>query len=352
MDLGALELLERFHRYVALERRLSPNTSSAYRSELAALVAFCDREGVPCWDALTPALVRRYAAKSHARGMSAASIARRLSSVRSFMRYLVGRERAIRANPVADVRGPKLPRRLPAVLDVDQMARLLSIEGDDPLTVRDRAIMELLYSSALRLIELVRLDCCDLDLADRTVRVFGKGSVVRIVPVGSYAATALRVWLRVRGKLARDGEHALFVGRNRRRVGGRSIQQRIAEHARRQRIPMHVHPHMFRHSAATHFLEGCGDIRAVQDFLGHVSISTTAIYTHLNFASIAKAYDAAHPRAHRTERSDDGPDLRTHGGGDRRALPSSSPDRAALEARRAAHAADGRDDSLGRPGPP
>lgn len=350
MHTNALELLERFHRHVVTERRLSPHTSSAYRLDLASLVTFCDREGLEGWDELAPPHLRVFVAQSHARGLSPASVQRLLSAVRTFMRFL-RRERAISGDPVADIRAPKGHRRLPSVLDPDQMARLLAIKGEDPLTVRDRAIMELAYSSALRLAELVRLEVGDVDLADRTVRVFGKGNVERIVPVGSYAAKAIGEWLRLRTRLAKDGESALLVGRSGARLTGRNIQLRIAARAREQRLPVHVHPHMFRHSAATHFLEGCGDIRVVQEFLGHVSISTTAIYTHLNFTSIVKAYEAAHPRARRTERSDDGPDLRNHGAGDRPALPSGRAHRPALEAGRAAHAEDRGDDSLGRPGP-
>ncbi len=274
MHTSALELLDRFHRYVATERRLSPHTSAAYRRDLASLVAFCEREGLEGWDELVPPHIRAFAARSHGRGLSPPSVARRLSAVRSFMRFLI-RERAISGlNPASEIQAPKSGRPLPHVLDPDQMAQLLAIEGDNPLTVRDRAIMELAYSSALRLTELVRLDVGDVDLADRTVRVCGKGNVARIVPVGSFAAKAIRQWLRVRRRLAQGGEPALFVGRSG-RLGGRAVQQRIAYWAHRQRLPVHVHPHMFRHSAATHLLEGCGDIRVVQEFLGHVSISTS-----------------------------------------------------------------------------
>jgi integrase/recombinase XerC len=297
MNIQALDQFERFCRYAETERRLSPHTLSAYRLDLEVLIAYCDRACIPTWARLEPAHVRAFAAAAHAHGLSAASIQRRLSAVRSFLRFLEIREHAITRNPAETIQGPKLAPRLPKVLDADQMALLLAIKGDDPLSVRDRAIMELLYSSALRLAELVRLNCDDLDLADRTVRVLGKGSVGRVVPIGSHAVTAIRAWLRVRSRLASDRDPALFVGRNGKRIGRRNVELRIAAHARRQRIGVHVHPHMFRHSAATHVFESSNDIRAVQEFLGHASISTTQIYTHLDFAHVARAYDAAHPRS-------------------------------------------------------
>jgi integrase/recombinase XerC len=294
MNPQALEWLNRFQRYIDTERRLSPHTSSAYRLDLAMLVAFCDRQGLETWDVLGPSEMREFAAQAHAGGLGPASVQRLLSAVRTFMGFL-RREHVITGDPVAGIPGPKGHRRLPVVLDPDQMAGLLAIEGDDPLTVRDRAIMELAYSSALRLTELTRLDVNDVDLTDRTARVLGKGNKMRIVPVGSFAVKAIREWLRVRAKLAAHGEAALFVC-VRGRIGNRAVQKRIAYWAHRQGLPMHVHPHMFRHSCATHLLEGSGDIRSVQEFLGHASVSTTQIYTHLNFAHMAKAYDAAHPR--------------------------------------------------------
>jgi integrase/recombinase XerC len=188
---------------------------------------------------------------------------------------------------------------LPATLDADQVASLLAISGDEPLTLRDRAILELFYSSGLRLAELVGLNLGDVDAVDRTVRVLGKGSKTRVVPVGRHALAALKDWLQVRGELARAGELALFVSRRGGRVGRRSVQQRVNEWARRQGTPMGVHPHMLRHSFATHVLESSGNLRAVQEMLGHASLSTTQIYTHLDFQPLAHAYDQAHPRARR-----------------------------------------------------
>jgi integrase/recombinase XerC len=218
--------------------------------------------------------------------------------VRSFCRFLL-REGVLRSNPCGDVRAPKAARRLPGTLDADQMGRLLEAAPENSLQVRDLAIMELLYSSGLRLSELVGLDLPDLDLADRTVRVLGKGRKERIVPVGRKAVAAVQAWLAERQALAAGGTAAVFVGRNGRRLGARAIQLRVAEAARRQGVPVGVHPHLFRHSFASHLLESSGDLRGVQELLGHANISTTQVYTHLDFQHLAKVYDKAHPRARR-----------------------------------------------------
>jgi integrase/recombinase XerC len=230
-------------------------------------------------------------------------VQRRLSAVRSFFRYLQ-REGVARGNPAADVRAPKSRKRLPATLDPDQMARLLAFRGDDRLSTRDKAVMELFYSSGLRLAELVGLNLGDLDLGDATVRVLGKGGKTRIVPVGREARRALRAWLAERGRgPGRDadagGRAALFLSRTGRRLAGRTIQQRVALWARRQGLAAHVHPHLFRHSFATHLLESSADLRGVQELLGHADIGTTQVYTHLDFQRLASVYEAAHPRARR-----------------------------------------------------
>lgn len=200
------------------------------------------------------------------------------------------------------MQAPKAGKRLPETIDADQMARLLTFRTDEELDVRDKAIMELFYSSGLRLSELVDLDLADLDLPDRTVRVTGKGSKTRVVPVGRYAIDALTAWLKDRGALAKPGEQAVFVSKHGRRLGQRAIQLRIGEWAKRQGLGMHVHPHMFRHSFASHLLESSQDLRGVQELLGHANISTTQIYTHLDFQHLAKIYDQAHPRAKRKVR--------------------------------------------------
>jgi integrase/recombinase XerC len=202
-------------------------------------------------------------------------------------------------NPAHDVRAPKAARRLPHTLDADQMARLLAIPAGDSLTARDRAIMELLYSSGLRLAELVNLDVTSVDLKDRMVQVLGKGRKTRIVPVGRLAVAALKAWLKERTALVTPDQAALFVGRTGKRLGSRAVQLRVAYWARRQGLGVHVHPHLFRHSFASHLLESSGELRGVQELLGHADISSTQIYTHLDFQHLARIYDATHPRARR-----------------------------------------------------
>jgi integrase/recombinase XerC len=310
MSPAALEWVARFRRYMGSERRLSAHTDAAYARDLGALVKYCERAGISDWNRLDEAHVRSFAAHAHAAGLGARSIQRRLSAVRSFYEFLLreapgelarkARPAArITANPARGVRAPKSRRRLPKTLDADQMARLLEIPAGDELTTRDRALMELLYSSGLRLSELTGIDLGSLDLKDRTVQVLGKGKKSRLVPVGRAAVTALRAWLKQRNALARADEPALFVGRNGRRLGARAVQLRVAHWARRQGLSMHVHPHLFRHSFASHLLESSGELRGVQELLGHADISTTQIYTHLDFQHLARIYDATHPRARR-----------------------------------------------------
>jgi integrase/recombinase XerC len=291
------------------ERRLSAHTDSNYARDLAALVKFCDVHGLQDWSAVDSQHIRTFAAHSHAKGLAPRSIQRRLSAVRGFFEFLVreslAEQRAqrrpagpadIKNNPANEVRAPKAQRRLPETLDADQMGRLLEIPAGDIFVTRDRAIMELLYSSGLRLAELVGLDVDGL-LADRTVRVLGKGKKERIVPVGTEATSALTQWLKERVSLAKPDETALFVGRSGERLGRRAVQTRVAYWARRQGVSMRVYPHLFRHSFASHLLESGGDLRGVQELLGHADIATTQIYTHLDFQHLARIYDKTHPRA-------------------------------------------------------
>ena len=290
--------VERFLAGLRTERRLSPHTADGYGRDLVALLDYCDAQGITTWDALDPQHVRSFAAQCHRRGLAPRSVQRRLSAVRSLCRWLI-REGELRRDPAADVQAPRARKRLPTTLDADTMARLLEFRADDRLGVRDKAIMELFYSSGLRLAELLGLDLADLDLRDRTVRVLGKGRKVRIVPVGRHAAEAIARWLAERATLADVGETAVFVGVNGRRLGPRIVQRRIARWARLQGLPAHVHPHLFRHSFASHLLESSGDLRAVQELLGHANIGTTQVYTHLDFQHLARIYDASHPRARR-----------------------------------------------------
>jgi integrase/recombinase XerC len=240
--------------------------------------------------------VRAFSASCYRRGLAAKSIQRRLSAARTFYRYLL-REKHVARNPVVSVSAPKAPKRLPGNLDADRMARLLDIPGKGALVDRDRAILELLYSSGLRLAELTDLDCDDIDLQDATVRVTGKGNKDRIVPVGSHARAALARWLRSRHELAAADEPALFVSNRGTRLSQRSVQARVTHWAKRQGIDTNVYPHLFRHSFATHLLESSHDLRGVQELLGHANISTTQVYTHLDFQHLAQIYDRTHPRA-------------------------------------------------------
>jgi len=296
MDATERDWIERFSRHLALERRLSPLTCTNYRRDIDALADWCESANVPCWRDVDSEHMRSWAASCYRRGLSSRSIQRRLSAARTFFRFLQ-REGGVRKSPVDAVSAPKAKKRLPGNLDADTMARLLDIQGDGPVVDRDRAILELLYSSGLRLAELTDLDLGDLDLADATVRVTGKGNKDRIVPVGRHALTAVRRWLAVRGDQAAPDERALFVSNRGTRLGKRAVQARVKHWARKQGIDTRVYPHLFRHSFATHLLESSHDLRGVQELLGHANISTTQVYTHLDFQHLARIYDEAHPRA-------------------------------------------------------
>ncbi|HWJ36960.1 MAG TPA: tyrosine recombinase XerC [Steroidobacteraceae bacterium] len=293
--------IQRFVSHLTHERRMSPHTAAAYQRDLTRLLVFCERRGIRDWQALDNLQVRTFAAAEHAGGLAPRSVQRRLSAVRTFYAFLL-REGCCRLNPAHEVRAPKSKKRLPTALDTDQMGRLLEFRADDTLSMRDKAIMELFYSSGLRLSELVNLDLPAVDLKDRTVRVDGKGGKTRILPIGRFAVAALQKWLDERTTLPK-GEAAVFIGRSGRRLTPRAVQLRVNTWTRRMGLGVHMHPHMFRHSFATHLLESSTDLRGVQELLGHADISTTQIYTHLDFQHLAKVYDAAHPRARRRQRS-------------------------------------------------
>jgi integrase/recombinase XerC len=307
MDAAEHAWIERFLGSLRHERRLSPHTASAYGRDLARLADFCARNGVARWQALDGYHVRSYAAALHRGGLAPRSVQRHLSAARTFFSYL-GREGVLDSNPAVDVTAPRAPERLPETVDADRMARLLQRDGDAPLVVRDFAIMELLYSSGLRLAELVGLDVADVDLRERTARVTGKGAKTRVLPVGSRAIAALSQWLAERAAIAPPGEAALFVSTRGTRLGRRAVQARVAHWALRQGLDVGVHPHVFRHSFATHLLESSGDLRAVQELLGHADIGTTQVYTHLDFAHLARVYDRTHPRARKRRRDGREPD--------------------------------------------
>jgi integrase/recombinase XerC len=298
MNAGALAWTKAFIKHLRTERRLSGLTASSYERDLAALVAFCDTQKLADWKTLDSQYVRVFAAKQHARGLSPRSIQRQLSAVRTFLNFLA-REGVLKTNPALEVRAPKGAKRLPHTLDADQMSKLLDFRTTDGLSVRDKAMMELLYSSGLRLQELISLDLTAVDLPDRTLRVTGKGNKARILPVGRFAVDAIKAWLKERAAVAAIDEAALFVGRNGQRIGARAVQLRIDYWARRSGLGVKTHPHLFRHSFATHLLESSGNLRGVQELLGHANISTTQVYTHLDFQHLARIYDASHPRARR-----------------------------------------------------
>ena len=240
--------------------------------------------------------IRRFIAQLHSKGLGGRSLARMLSAWRGFFTYLM-RDHGLTDNPCAGLRAPKSPKTLPQALSPDEAARLVELPGDTPEAIRDKAMFELFYSSGLRLAELVGLDPAQLDMGAGEVRVTGKGNKTRIVPLGAYASAALQAWLAVRGQLANEEESALFVGQRGNRISPRVVQLRMKQWGIKQGITSNVHPHLLRHSFATHVLQSSGDLRAVQEMLGHASISTTQVYTHLDFQYLSKIYDAAHPRA-------------------------------------------------------
>lgn len=290
--------IDNFIRHLEFERRLSKLTCKHYQRDLKALAEYCDHYGVSAWKQLDNEHVRAFAAACYRRGLGARSIQRRLSAARTFYKYLL-REKHVKKNPVTAVSAPKSGKRLPGNLDADRMAKLLDISGKGPIVARDRAILELLYSSGLRLAELIDLDLGDVDLADQTVRVTGKGNKDRIIPVGRYARQAISDWLLLRGEFASGETKALFVSAQGGRLSPRSVQSRVSYWAKRQGIDTRVYPHLFRHSFATHLLESSHDLRGVQELLGHTNISTTQVYTHLDFQHLAQIYDKTHPRARR-----------------------------------------------------
>jgi len=277
------------------ERRLSRHTADAYARDVRALLELA---GTTPLAELQIHQIRRFVAQLHGRGLGGKSLARLLSAWRGFFKYLA-RDNGRSRKPCAGVRPPKSPKSLPKALSPDEATRLVSIAGDDKLAVRDRAIFEMFYSSGLRLSELTSLKSGDVNYSDATVRVTGKGNKTRVVPVGSHALKALKAWMMVRDLLVKQGEAALFVSQNGGAITPRAIQLRLKTWSIKQGLPGNVHPHMLRHSFASHVLQSSGDLRAVQEMLGHSSISTTQVYTHLDFQYLAKVYDQAHPRAKR-----------------------------------------------------
>ncbi len=286
-------LLGGYLEHLEHERRLSAHTVRNYERDIRALLRAAGT--VPLRE-LQPAQIRRFVSQLHSQGLDGKSLARVLSAWRGFFTYLC-RDHGHDHNPCLGIRAPKAAKRLPHALSPDETGRLMQLGASDALAVRDRAILELFYSSGLRLSELTGLALDDVNYRDATIRVTGKGAKTRVVPVGSYALAALRAWLVERAPLAPQGEQAMFLARNGAPLSARSVQARLKQWGLKLGLPGNVHPHALRHSFASHLLQSSGDLRAVQDMLGHASISTTQVYTHLDFQHLAKVYDAAHPRA-------------------------------------------------------
>lgn len=293
----AIRQREAFLDTLRFQRRSSSHTLAGYARDLARLQEFCERHGIETWSELNTQDLRRYIADRRGKELASRSLQRELSAIRGLFDFLVKR-RESSENPARGLRAPKAPRTLPKVLDVDQMTGLLEAAPEDLLELRDLAMWELFYSSGLRLSELTGLDLPDLDLQAGMVLVRqGKGRKSRHLPVGRCAAEALRRWLAVRAAFAASGEPAAFVSRRGGRIAPRTVQARLERWQVKLGVPEHVHPHMLRHSFASHLLESSADLRAVQDLLGHANLATTQIYTHLDFQHLAEVYDRAHPRA-------------------------------------------------------
>lgn len=289
--------VEGFLRYLKVERQLSPLTLINYRRQLTVTVELLDELNMTDWTRLDAARVRTLAARSSRSGLKPASLALRLSALRSFLDWLIS-QGTIKANPAKGVATPRAPRHLPKNIDVDDINHLLDIDLNDPLAVRDRAMLEVMYGGGLRLSELIGIDLGHLELASGEVWVMGKGSKERRLPIGRTAVQWLEHWLALRSLFAPQ-DNALFLSKQGKRISARNVQKRFAEWGIKQGLPSHVHPHKLRHSFATHMLESSGDLRAVQELLGHANLTTTQIYTHLDFQHLASVYDAAHPRAKR-----------------------------------------------------
>jgi integrase/recombinase XerC len=294
--------IQRFLDELKITRQLSPHTLSSYQRDLNKFAHYCSQQKIGAAEQARNGDVRQWVAQMHRKGLGGKSLQRALSALRSF--YKFSNHNGSKHNPALGVQAPKSSKTLPKALDADSMQRLLALEGDDWLTLRDQAILELFYSSGLRLSELVDLNICDLDLRDSTVTVTGKGNKTRQLPVGSYAIKALSSWLKQRSIAQNENSKELepvFITKQGKRLGQRAVQARLKKHSQQQGLGQNVHPHMLRHSFASHMLESSGDLRAVQELLGHANISTTQVYTHLDFQHLAKVYDKAHPRAQRKQ---------------------------------------------------
>ena len=299
MDLLTENLLPEYLEFLNFERGLSALTRENYARDISQLIKLADTTALKD---LQNIHIRRFIASLHSKGLGGKSIARMLSSWRGFFTFLVNRK-GFTQNPVVGLRAPKSAKTLPQALSIEQASKLVDIGGDDVLSIRDHAILELFYSSGLRLSELVNLNIDALDFSEGTVEVTGKGNKTRIVPMGAHAMQAMQKWLQIRSTISITDQASkpVFIGLQGRRISQRNIQYRLKEWSIKQGINSSVHPHMLRHSFASHVLQSSGDLRAVQEMLGHANISTTQVYTHLDFQHLSKTYDAAHPRAKKRE---------------------------------------------------
>ena len=304
MDSLTENLLPEYLEFLNFERGLSLLTRENYARDIAKLIELANGIAEPSTlNSLQNIHIRRFIATLHAKGLGGKSIARMLSSWRGFFVFLVNRK-GFTSNPVIGLRAPKSPKTLPQALSIEQAIKLVDISDDAVLSVRDHAILELFYSSGLRLSEVVNLNIDSLDFTEGTVIVTGKGNKTRIVPMGTHAMDAIQIWLKNRADILinKPAEKAIFIGLQGRRVSARNLQYRIKEWSIKQGINSSVHPHMLRHSFATHVLQSSGDLRAVQEMLGHANISTTQVYTHLDYQHLTKVYDSAHPRAKKQDK--------------------------------------------------
>ena len=289
--------LDRYWDYLRIERQVSPHTLNNYQRQLRAVVEIVQEKQLNTWQQVTPSVVRLILAESKRHGLQEKSLALRLSAMRQFFSFLI-RHGELKVNPATGISAPKQGKRLPKNISTEQVQLLLDNDSKDPIDLRDRAMLELMYSSGLRLAELQGLNLQSINTRSREVRVLGKGNKERVVPFGRFASHALQQWLKVRPQFNPKDE-ALFVSQQGNRISTRNIQKRFETWGIRQGLNSHLNPHKLRHSFATHMLEASADLRAVQELLGHSNLSTTQIYTHLNFQHLASVYDQAHPRAKR-----------------------------------------------------
>ncbi len=290
--------LEKFFQYLQSERHYSPHTLSNYRRDIRGFLDFCQQHNLNDWVSIDSQNVRDYVARLHRQGLAGKSLQRLLSSLRSLFRHLL-KQQKILANPATGLRAPKSQKKLPDVLSPDALDHLLNLKGKDSESLRDRAILELFYGCGLRLSELTGLDLDSIRWGEQVLVVLGKGNKQRRVPFGSKARDALQTWLTPRALLVNENENAVFISLKGKRISPRSVETQLKKRAREQGMFQRIYPHLLRHSFASHILESSGDLRAVQELLGHANLSTTQIYTHVDFQHLANVYDAAHPRARR-----------------------------------------------------